>query len=114
MRSGRERLQDMLSAIAAIERHIEQGKAAFEADEVLRGYIVYQLMVLGEAAYGMPDTIKEAHPEVRWGEITSMRHLLVHGYFRVDLAIVWAVVEQDLPILRPQLELILSDQELIS
>ena len=109
MRSGRERVQDMLSAVAAIERHVEQRRQAFDTDEVLRGYVVYQLMILGEAAYSMPEAVKVAHSEIRWGEITSMRHLLVHGYFRVDRDIVWNVVERDLPVLRPQLERLLSE-----
>ncbi len=33
-----------------------------------------------------------------------MRDKLIHEYFGVDLALVWDVVEKELPVLRPQLE----------
>jgi uncharacterized protein with HEPN domain len=33
-----------------------------------------------------------------------MRDKLIHEYFGVDLALVWDVVERELPVLRPQLE----------
>lgn len=32
-----------------------------------------------------------------------MRDKLIHEYFGVDLALVWDVVERELPVLRPQL-----------
>ena len=38
-----------------------------------------------------------------------MRHVLVHGYFDIDLDIVWAVVEKDLPPLKSAIQAILSE-----
>jgi uncharacterized protein with HEPN domain len=32
-----------------------------------------------------------------------MRNLLAHGYFKVDLKIVWKTIENDLPVLKQQL-----------
>jgi uncharacterized protein with HEPN domain len=40
----------------------------------------------------------------------GMRHVLVHGYFETDSAIVWKVVEKDLPDLKNQIETILAGQ----
>ncbi len=40
MRDPRERLRDMLEAIAAIERHLHRGKAPFESNELLQGWFV--------------------------------------------------------------------------
>jgi uncharacterized protein with HEPN domain len=40
-----------------------------------------------------------------------MRHALVHGYFEIDLDIVWAVIEKDLPALKDALEAILRQPE---
>ena len=40
-----------------------------------------------------------------------MRHVLFHGYFEIDLDIVWAVIEKDLPALKDALEAILHQPE---
>ena len=37
-----------------------------------------------------------------------MRHVLVHGYFEIDLDIVWAVIEKDLPALKIAMEALLG------
>ena len=47
-------------------------------------------------------------PEIPWEDITGMRHRLVHAYFDINLDILWATVQKDLPellaILRKALE----------
>lgn len=37
-----------------------------------------------------------------------MRHILVHGYFEVDLEVIWGVVEKDLPDLKRKIRIILE------
>ncbi len=38
----------------------------------------------------------------------GMRHVLVHGYFETDKELVWRVIEQDIPVLKTQIEKILT------
>ena len=109
MRDPRERLLDMLEAISRIERYATQGRQAFEADELIQTYIVHHLQILGEAVLKLPQDIRAQHPEVPWAEIRGMRHVLVHDYFLIDLDIVWAVVEKDLPDLKHKIETILEE-----
>jgi len=33
-----------------------------------------------------------------------MRHVLVHGYFEIDLELVWSVIENDIPQLKQQIQ----------
>jgi uncharacterized protein with HEPN domain len=98
----------MLQAIGNIERHTRSGRAAFERDELLQVYVVHHLIILGEAAARLPEAIHAAYPEVPWDSMRGMRHILVHGYFHIDLVIVWRVVEDELPPLRAQLEMMID------
>ena len=111
MRDPRERLRDMLEAIAAIERHLHRGKAAFEQDELLQGWFVRNLQILGEAARGLPDDVRALAPDIEWPQIIGMRNVLVHGYFDIDADIVWDAASRDAPALKPHIEELLQRLE---
>ena len=108
MRNPQARIEDMLQAIENIERHALTDRAAFAQDEVLQVYVVHHLMIIGEAAYKLPESFRREHPRVPWAAIIGMRHILVHDYFKVDLDVAWEVIEGDLPTIKPQLQRILS------
>ena len=101
----------MLEAIAAIERYLGRGQAAFEQDELLQGWFVRNLQVIGEAARALPQETRDLAPDVPWPAIIGMRNVLVHGYFDIDAAIVWEAASRDLPALRPRLEALLQRLE---
>jgi uncharacterized protein with HEPN domain len=80
MRSDRGRLADILEAIEKIDRYVSRGRQAFEADEMIQVWVVRHLQIIGEAANKVsPDTIMRL-PEIPWGKMIGMRHVLVHGY----------------------------------
>lgn len=45
-----ERMRHMLEAAEAIGHYVERGRAAFDRDPAIRDAIVYQIVVVGEAA----------------------------------------------------------------
>ena len=100
MRDPKERLRDILEAIAAIDRYVDEGREAFEASELLQGWFVRNLQIIGEAARALPTDSRDLAPEVPWRNIMGMRNILVHGYFDIDSDIVWLAVTNDLPQLR--------------
>ncbi len=104
MRDDRQRILDILEAIEKIEKHISGGKTVFEEDELIQTWVVYHLQIIGEAASKISDAVKEKYSTVPWRKIIGMRNALVHGYFGVDADAVWAVVENDLPMLKESLE----------
>ncbi len=108
-RDSRQRLVDMLEAADRILDRAADSKHAFLADESLQVWVVYHLQVLGEAAAAVSTAITEEHPEVDWIAARSMRNRLVHGYFDLDLDLIWEVVERDLPCLREQIAAIIDD-----
>jgi uncharacterized protein with HEPN domain len=54
---------------------------------------------VGEASKRIPDSIKEAHPEIGWRDIAGLRDIVVHQYFGLDLDIVWDVLDRRRPVL---------------
>jgi len=64
MRSDRERLLDILEAIAKIEQHVSSDIKAFADDEMQQVWVIHHLQIVGEAAYGLSQRFKAAHPQV--------------------------------------------------
>lgn len=104
MRDARERLQDIIEAIDRIERYVLRGREAFEKDELIQNWFIRHLQIIGEAARGLPQDVRDRTSQVPWSKIIGMRHILVHGYFRIDTDVVWQVAARDLLQLKPQIE----------
>lgn len=107
MRDDRVRLADVLDAIARVERYASRGRAAFDADELVRMWMVHHLQIIGEACRALSPELRERHPEVPWRAIVGMRNILVHSYFDIDAEAVWNAVERDVPALKATIERIL-------
>jgi uncharacterized protein with HEPN domain len=73
------------------------------ADAVAR-----RIEIIGEAARGVGDTFRSAHPEIAWRPITATRHILAHDYADVNQDIIWRITQDHLPLLISQLEAILK------
>jgi len=82
-----------------------------ENDKMCFFAIVYQLVVIGEAANMLTKEFRDEHPQTPWREIVSMRNFIVHGYNVVDKTEVWSVIENDLGPLKQQIEQYISELE---
>lgn len=109
MRDDLERLQDMLDAIERIEKYAQQGRETFEQQELIQTWMIYHLQIIGEAARATSTTFKASHNTIPWQNIADFRNITVHEYFRVDLNIVWDVIQQNLPTLKQEIEAILQE-----
>ena len=78
-------------------------------NKMLSYAVFHSIQIIGEAAYMVTKELKTGHPEVEWRLIEGMRHVLVHDYHSVKVLEVWNIVKNDLPILRKQIEGILSE-----
>ena len=102
------RMRHMLDAgRKAIEFTRGCERADLDKDEKLALSIVRLLEILGEAANNVSDEWQQQYPEIPWRQIGGTRNRLIHGYFDVDLDVVWKIVSKDLPTLVAQLDSIL-------
>ena len=76
----------------------------FKADRAVSLAVIRLLEVLGEAANGVSDPVKGTHRGIPWSQMVSTRNRLIHGYYDVDLDVVWSTVSEDVPPLIPLLE----------
>lgn len=99
-----KRLADILEAIDTIFQYVgEDDMDGFVANHMRYHAVVYNIMIIGEAANMLTMEFRESHPQTPWRQITGMRNFLIHGYHQVEKDIVWKVVSEDLLILRPQI-----------
>lgn len=110
MRRDNERLQDILNAIAAIDRYIQQGKKAFDEQELIQVWVIHHLQLIGEAATALTSELKVQHPTIPWPQIIGLRNLLVHEYFRVDTQFIWDIANNDLEALKTNIQAILENE----
>jgi uncharacterized protein with HEPN domain len=97
-------LDDMLASLAAIQGYMTGvDKAAFQANPMLQDAVIRRLEILGEAANLLSADYRTQHPEIPWRAITGMRNRLIHGYFVVDIDVVWNTIQTDLQPLEPAL-----------
>ncbi len=108
MRADRDRLLDILEAIAAIQEQA-QTRERFNADKLLRVWCLHHIVIIGEAAARVSESMQELYPSVPWRRVVAMRNAVVHAYFQVDWDEVWNVVERDLEPLRLAIVVIVAE-----
>ena len=69
----------------------------FLGDEKTQSAVIHQIEIIGEACGKVSRSLRDAHPQIPWAKIVSMRNHLIHEYFGVDPETVWKTVREDLP-----------------
>lgn len=100
-------LSHMLEAASLAQSYVEGiNKTDFLHDKRTQQAVILNIMVIGEAATKLADEYPEfvsKFPQVQWKSMRGMRNRLAHGYFDINLDVVWETVKQALPGLEDQL-----------
>jgi len=75
VRDPKERLRDILDAIAAIERYLDRDRVTFERDELLQTWFLRHLEIIGEAARALPEEVRALASDIPWPKIIGMRNV---------------------------------------
>jgi len=84
----------------------QMDQTEFLEDKRTQQAVVMSLIVLGEAATKIMErhsAFVETHSHIPWRNMRGMRNRIAHGYFDIDLHVVWDTVQTALPVLRVQL-----------
>jgi uncharacterized protein with HEPN domain len=92
------------SAKEAVEFAAGNSREDLDEDRKLLLAIIKSIEIIGEAASKVTEACKAKNDNIPWNDIIGMRNRLSHGYFDVNLDIVWQTVKTDLPDLIKALE----------
>jgi uncharacterized protein with HEPN domain len=85
-------LQEMLDEITTIESYAVTSHDEFVKDEKTQDAVMYNLLMLGEAAHKVPREFQEMHPEIPWSSFIGTQKVILHGDDAVKLQIVWDII----------------------
>lgn len=101
MSGAKDYIEHMLEAARQATSYVEGlSKADFLADKRTQQAVILNLVIIGEAATKLmasfPD-LAEAYPDIPWRAMRGMRNRIAHGYFDINLDVVWETVRTALP-----------------
>jgi len=105
-------VKDILDCMEKIDEFI--GSMNFEIfieDDKTKSAVVRKLEIIGEAAKNIPREIRQKYKELPWTDMAGMRDKIAHFYFGIDYSIVWKVIKERLPEIKPVIQEMLMEME---
>ena len=99
MKSDLPYLGHIADSISAIESYVRDGRDAFMRQRLIQDAVIRNFEVIGEATGRLSEETRAGQGEL-WKKVVAFRNRLIHGYWSVDLPLVWDVIEKDLPALK--------------
>ena len=98
-------LEDIINSIINIEEFTKGfSYESFSKDKKTQSAVIRELEIIGEASKNIPKEIEEKFPEIPWSDMSRMRDKLIHGYFSINLEILWKTVKERIPEIKPKIE----------
>ena len=111
-RSARVRLLHMLEACSRTASLVEdRNREDLDKDEMLRLALQYLVLTLGEAAKHVPQEIQVKAHEIPWRAMAASRDRMAHGYFDINLDMLWTMASIDIPALKKDVQCLLEQEE---
>ncbi|WP_294254862.1 DUF86 domain-containing protein [uncultured Comamonas sp.] len=85
---------------------VDMTRDEFEADKKTQQAVIMSLIILSEAATKVMDCYSDfaaANSDVPWRAMRGMRNRIAHGYFDINIDVVWDTVKIALPELQKKL-----------
>ena len=100
-------LEHIRDAISRITDYCEDlDEVGFLHNQLVQDAVIRNFEIIGEASKNIqksaPDFVA-AHPDLPFLPAYTMRNLLAHGYYKVDLDVIWKTISRDLPLMYEQI-----------
>ena len=97
-------LKDILEAIEKIEESIGNlSKEEFKRNIDKVDATIMRIQVIGESIKKLPKEFKEKYKKIEWEKISETRDIISHAYFKVNLDIIWDLINNKLHKLKEQI-----------
>jgi uncharacterized protein with HEPN domain len=97
-------LEDIVLAIEKIMEFIGGiDIETFKINDLLSSAVERKYEIIGEAASKLSDDVKQKTNMIPWHKLTAIRNIVIHGYFVVDLDILYNTGKKELPDLHRKL-----------
>lgn len=95
-------INDIKKCISSIEKYFLEikDKNDFLNDEKMQKLMMFEIIIIGEAASKISMETKNNNPQIEWRLLSDMRNFLIHQYHDVCNDTVWATVNKDIPKLK--------------
>jgi uncharacterized protein with HEPN domain len=98
-------LNDIAEAVASIRTYIGQmSYEEFSKDKMRIDAVVRNFEIIGEAAKNINEDLKKQFPTTDWKAVAGFRDTLIHGYFGIDLEILWDIIVHKIPQLEDEID----------
>ncbi|MBK6597789.1 MAG: DUF86 domain-containing protein [Proteobacteria bacterium] len=104
-REWRLYVDDMLDFARKVEAYTaDLDQLAFVSDGLTYDATLRNLALIGESAARIPESVRDARPEIPWRQIIATRNRLIHAYLGIDDDTIWSIIRDDIPDLLKALE----------
>lgn len=103
------RLRHILDAAERIAAYVKSAdQSAFLSNPMMQDAVIRNLEVIGEACANLSAGLTQANAGIPWSKASAIRNRLVHGYFDVDLRVVWQTATDSIPAFARQIRALLE------
>lgn len=89
-------LRDIIFACKQANLYVSEiTKQHFEKSKLHQSAVLFNLMIIGEAASKISRGLKSRHGDVDWQSLKEFRNVITHEYFSLNIEIVWDTARRD-------------------
>ena len=109
MKDERLYLSNIKECIERIEEYTKGGKEEFMQNKMIQDAVIRNFEIIGEATKRLSPELRSKYSDVPWQQMAGLRDVLIHDYLKVNLNLVWQIIEQNLSDLKRQVAAIIQN-----